>query len=135
MIISAIDVQYFDFIFDLQKLIVLLLSLEGGSLCSVKITFQVIMEKSFVFPDIVFYILVPVQQNSVKVKVLAFQLQLWPNAPAGEVNDDKLWIVLDIANDTVLHLPQFGWVGPHCQLLAGQKNIYMYQCYYSHLFF
>lgn len=93
------------------------------------------MEKSFVFPDIVFYILVPVQQNSVKVKVLAFQLQLWPNAPAGEVNDDKLWIVLDIANDTVLHLPQFGWVGPHCQLLAGQKNIYMYQCYYSHLFF
>lgn len=78
----------------------------------------------------VFYSLVPVQQNPVKVQMLAFQLQLWPNAPAGEVDDDELWIVLDIANNAVLHLSQFCWVGPHCQLLAGRENIYMFQCYW-----
>lgn len=79
-----------------------------------------------VFPELVFYILVPVQQNPVKVQMLAFQLELWPNAPAGEFDDDKLWIVLDRAHYTILHLSQFGWVGPHCQLLAGRKNVYMY---------
>lgn len=77
-------------------------------------------------PELVFYISVPVQQNPVKVQLLAFQLQLRSNAPAGEVDDDELWIFLDIANYTVLHLSQLCWVGPHCQLLAGQKNVYMY---------
>lgn len=70
--------------------------------------------------------LVPVQQNPVKKQMLAFQLQLWANSPAGEVDDDKLWIVFDTAHNAVLDLSHFCWVGPYCQLLAGQKNIYKY---------
>ena len=85
------------------------------------------VDKLFVSPDLVFYSLVPVQQTPAKVQKLAFQLQLRPNAPAGEVDEDKLWVVLGTANNTVLHLSQFCRVGPHCQLLAGEKNIYINQ--------
>ena len=52
----------------------------------------------------------------------ALQLQLWPDAPAGEVDDYRLRIVLYMANYAVLHLSLLCWVGPHYQLLARQKN-------------
>lgn len=67
--------------------------------------------------------LVPVQQNPVKVQMLAFQLQLWPNAPARKLNDHKLRIVFDLANQAVLHLSYFCWVRPKRQLLVGWKSI------------
>lgn len=73
---------------------------------------------------IVFHSLVPVQQNPIKVQMLAFQLQLWPNAEARQVDYHNLWIVLDMAYDAVLYLAQFCWIGPHGQLLAEQKNIH-----------
>lgn len=110
-ITSVINVQYFNFI-------MFLLYLEG--LHCAKIPCKGIDEKMCI-PRFSTLYLVPVQQNPVKMQMLAFQLQHWPNTPAGEVYDDKLWIVLDIANNTVLHLSQFCWVGPHCQLLAGQR--------------
>lgn len=78
-------------------------------------------DKKVILFDFVFDLLVPVQHNPVKVKVLAFQLQLWPNAPAREINNQTIWIVPDRADNPVLHLSHSCWVGPHCQLLSGHK--------------
>lgn len=75
------------------------------------------------FPELLRYMLVPVQQNPVKVQMLAFQLQLWPNAPARKLNDHKLRIVFDLANQAVLHFSYFCWVRPKRQLLVGWKSI------------
>lgn len=74
-----------------------------------------IMEK---FCELAFQMLIPVKQNPVEVQMLAFELQVWPYTPAGEVDNKGLWIVLNKAHYTVLYLSWFCWVGPHCQLLA-----------------
>jgi len=87
----------------------------------VKNTCQAILEEHSVESIPEFYMLLPVQHSPVKVQMLAFQLQLWPHAPAGDVDDDRLWIVFDLANYTVLHLSNVCWVGPHCQFLARKK--------------
>lgn len=78
------------------------------------------------------------QQKPVKVQVLALQLQLRPNTPAGEADDDRLWIVLDTAHYAVLDLFNFCWVSPHCQLLTVERNIemvYLLLYYYCHVMF
>lgn len=78
--------------------------------------------------------MVPVQQNPVKMQMIAFQLQLWPNSPTGEVDGDELWIVLDTAHNAVLDLSHICWVRPYSQLLSRWKNIPMSWCNYGHLY-
>lgn len=68
--------------------------------------------------------LIPVQQNPVKVKMFAFQLQVWLNTPAGEVDNYTLWIVLDRAHYTVFHFSGLCWISPNCQILAGKTIQY-----------
>lgn len=57
------------------------------------------------------------QDHPVEGEALGLQLQLRPDAPTGDVDAEARQIVLDAAKDAVPHLSNFGWVGPHCQLL------------------
>lgn len=68
------------------------------------------------------YIHLPEYYGLVKGQAFGIQLQLWPDAPARQVDDHRLRVVFDFAHNTVLNLSQFGWVGPYSQFLAKKHN-------------
>lgn len=65
----------------------------------------------------------PARQNPAKEQMIGVQLQSWRCAAAGHIDDDSLWIVLDGANNAVLHPSVTARVSPDSQLLIWQNII------------